>query len=328
MMQIAGHKLVGVPFRAANASGGTMSPTLIVAHDTAGRLEKGSSVEWFASKDCNTSAHVVVERDGSIVQMVPFNKKAFHAGRSSWKGREFCNAFSIGIEIVNPGALDKSGTAWFKQTFADCVAVNTKEHGSGHKWMAYTPEQIEAVKAICKAISEKYDIEDLTTHWAISPGRKVDPSPLFPLEEIRAEVFHKSPVPEPAAVPAPVALLETQPEVAEASADSGVTFDWLVEQGSRVASVFQTARNWFWKTTGTAATGVAVAVAGKATGTDNGTVDAAGSIASDHAVLILGGFVVVLLVALAAVICLGRRYLLTAAKDGRYVPKGAARQAA
>lgn len=320
-MQIAGHKLVGVPFKAAHSSGGAMTPTLIVLHDTAGRLDKGSSVDWFCSKECPTSAHILVERDGSITQMVPFNKKAFHAGRSSWKGREFCNGFSIGIEIVNPGELDASGKAWFSQTFDGSVHKATEEHGS-HNWLPYTTEQIEAVKAICKALADKYEIEDITTHWFISPKRKIDPNPLFPLEEVKAAALGRvemKPIAlaEPAAMPAPIAA-----PVAEEGSD--ITFDWLVEQGCRAAQLYKTARAWFWKLLGFGGATTGISLMGQATGTDNGTITAAGSLASDHAVLILGILVVVLMCALAAVICLGRRYLVTALQRSGYVPKAAA----
>lgn len=202
-MQIANHKLVGAPYKAATASGGAMTPTLILLHDTAGRMDKGSSVSWFCSKECPTSAHVVVERDGSITQLVPFNRKAFHAGRSVWKGKEFCNGYAIGIEIVNPGELDATGKAWFGQTFPDSVRKTTKEHGTAN-WIGYTPEQIKSVTELCKALAEKYAIEDITTHWFVSPKRKVDPGPLFPLEELRAAVFPaNSPIALAAPMPSP-----------------------------------------------------------------------------------------------------------------------------
>jgi N-acetylmuramoyl-L-alanine amidase len=192
-MQIRGHKLVGVPYKAANAFGGEMMPTLVVAHDTAGRLEKGSSVSWFCSKECNTSAHVVIDRDGSITQQVPFNRKAWHAGASSFNGKLHCNNFSIGIEIVNPGKLTKDGDkarAWFGQSWptSQLEYKVTDEHGVGW-WMPYTPEQIAAVTELCQALAAAYPISDITTHWAISPGRKVDTNPLFPLERVKREVF-------------------------------------------------------------------------------------------------------------------------------------------
>lgn len=196
MLKIKNHRLAGVPFVAANASGGDMTPSLIVVHDTAGRLDRGSSVAWFRSRDCKTSAHLVVEVDGSVTQMVPFNKKAWHAGKSSWRGKTFCNAFAIGIEIVNPGALKRDGRAWFhtKPTdrgfpVADIVHKATPEHGDAW-WLPYTDAQIKSVKELCRAICEEYpDCNEIVTHWMISPKRKIDTNPLFPLEDVRAYAF-------------------------------------------------------------------------------------------------------------------------------------------
>lgn len=189
---IAKHRLAGVPFVAARACGGSLSPQLIILHDTAGRIDTGNSVAWFRSKDCGTSAHVVVERDGSLTQMVPFNVKAFHAGKSSWRGRQFCNSFAVGIEIVNPGALDRNGRAWFHKSSEPGFPVTaiehkaTAEHGDAW-WMPYTDAQIATVKALCRALVETYpDCNEIVTHWLVSPGRKVDTNPLLPLDDIRA----------------------------------------------------------------------------------------------------------------------------------------------
>jgi N-acetylmuramoyl-L-alanine amidase len=192
-MNITGHRLRDAEYIKAHASGGAMVPTLIILHDTAGRVEKGSSVNWFKSEDCSTSAHVVIERDGTVTQMVDFNKRAFHAGASEWQGVSNCNAFSIGIEIVNPGKLDKDGRAWFhKKTEAGFTGVKrakTAAHGDGW-WLDYTPEQIEAVTNLCKALIARYpEIQDITTHWTVSPKRKIDTGPLFPLDAVRQEVF-------------------------------------------------------------------------------------------------------------------------------------------
>lgn len=329
-MQISGHKLVGVNYVPAHVIGGPMKPSLIICHDTADHTKSGDTVRWFASSECHVSAHLVVERDGSVTQMVPFNKKASHAGHSEWNGREFCNGFSIGIEIDNPGKLDANGRAWFHKPknkpplkgypIDELVKAETPEHGSG-LWMPYTDAQIQTVTAICRALVEKYpDINDITTHWAVSPGRKVDTNPIFPLNDVRAAVFQRSPIPEAPPTPAPVSLIEA--EKTEAASD--ITFDWLVEQGCRAAQLYKTARSWFWKLLGFGGTTGAVGLIGQATGTDNGTVTAAGSLASDHAVLILGVLVVVLMLALAAVICLGRRYLVSALQRSGYVPKAVA----
>lgn len=190
-MKIKNGRLEGVEYKEAHAFGGTMKPELIVVHDTAGRLDRFSSVDWFCSDECNTSAHVVIERDGTITQQVPFNRKAWHAGASTFNGKPHCNNYAIGIEIVNPGKLDKDGRAWFHRKNErgydkkGLQFAQTREHGSGW-WMPYTQEQIEAVTKLCKALVGAYpEIEDVTTHWYISPGRKVDTNPLFPIEELR-----------------------------------------------------------------------------------------------------------------------------------------------
>ena len=196
-MKIKNGRVEGVEFVEAHAydRNRVMSPTLIVLHDTAGQLDPKSSVRWFASDECPNSAHIVIERDGTITQCVPFNRRAYHCGISTFNGRQNCNDYAIGIELVNPGLLDKEGRAWFHKTNpkkpargynkAGLEYAETKYHGKGW-WMPYTQEQIEAVTSLLKAICGSYpDVVDVTTHWAISPGRKIDTNPLFPVEEVR-----------------------------------------------------------------------------------------------------------------------------------------------
>ena len=204
-MNIVSHKLVDVPFVSATVAGGEIKPTLVCLHDTASSLRRGAVLEWFTSPECNVSAHVVVERDGTITQLVPFNRAAWHAGKSEWKGRQNCNSWSLGIEIVNPGKLDMSGKAWFKETFSDSKAVTTKEHGQG-RWVDYTPEQIKTVTALCQTLVKVYpEITEIVGHYHISPGRKVDVNPLFPLEAVRTAAFGTVSVAAPVAAPEPVA---------------------------------------------------------------------------------------------------------------------------
>lgn len=206
-MVISEGLLKGARWRKANASGGAMTPRWIVIHDTAGQLRPGSSVDWFSSKECTTSAHFVVERDGTITQMVPTNRRAFHAGQSSWKGTVGLNSCSVGIEIVNPGKLDNTGKAWFGPAAepSEIVKKSSSAHGVGY-WLPYTPEQIAAVTSICRAMIEEYpDCNEIVTHWEISPGRKIDPNPLFPLEELRRAVFDPKPA-EVVEMPPPEAI--------------------------------------------------------------------------------------------------------------------------
>ncbi len=216
-MRVRNHKLEGVPYQAARHAGGTIVPTVVILHDTASRLTKGNAADYLADNAAKVAVHFVVERDGSIVQQVPTNKRAGHAGQSTFQGRRGCNEFSIGIEIVNPGRMTRmsSGKArtWFKQDF-DVVAddvqeVTTPEHGSG-LWMDYPEVQLDAVEALLVALfAGVKTLRDVTTHWYVSPGRKVDTNPLFPLESLRARVLGRD---DPADLAADEASVDTAGE--------------------------------------------------------------------------------------------------------------------
>lgn len=107
------------------------------------------------------ASHLLIRRCGEIVQYVPFNKRAFHAGISNFQGRERCNDFSIGIEL------------------------------EGSDYVAFTEEQylklIEVIKKLCLYYPE-IDHKMITGHENISPGRKTDPGPFFDWKRL-TEVF-------------------------------------------------------------------------------------------------------------------------------------------
>ena len=200
-MQIVDDRIAGVSYRAARVQDPAkrLLPDLIVLHDTDGAITRHSSVEWFEDAACRTSAHVVVERDGSITQMVDFDVKAAHAGESCWRGRKYCNGFAIGIELVNPGRLRRVGNLalaeWHRpgQGFDiaryGIVEETTVVHGRG-LWMPYTAAQLAAVIDLCSALVEAYpSIREIATHYEISPGRKTDCCPLLPLPLIRERVL-------------------------------------------------------------------------------------------------------------------------------------------
>ena len=306
-MKIKGHRLEGVEFREAHAYGGEFKPELLVLHDTAGRLTPKSSVDWFASEECPTSAHVVVERDGTITQMVPFNRKAWHAGASVFNGRANCNAFALGIEIVNPGLLDKDGRAWFhKKTergfdVKGLKRVKTKEHGDGW-WMPYTQEQIEAVTSLCKALAGAYpDISDVTTHWFISPKRKIDTNPLFPVEAVRRAALGVRGEEEVAALE-PMA---PKPETIVAKAAD-------LAPVSRKASLAQKVRDWLL-VLGIGGTGMSAA---DAAGLGKGYLDGLTDLLKDHGALLF----VVGCFAGAVVAALFLKWMVQDYADGRYTP--------
>lgn len=196
-MHIKSGRLTGVPFEAARHHGGVISPEILIVHDTASRLEKGRGAAYLKDNAAKVSVHFVVERDGSVVQQVPVNRRAFHAGRSSYHGRPDCNAFSVGIEIVNPGRMTAVANAalaraWWGETFdRDAWGIAEADpvtHGPG-LWMAYTPEQIEAVEGLATRLRASLRVTDIVAHWYVAPGRKTDTNPLFPLAAIRGRVF-------------------------------------------------------------------------------------------------------------------------------------------
>ncbi len=98
------------------------------------------------------SAHLLIRRDGEVVQYVPFHERAWHAGRSCWGGREECNDFAIGIEL------------------------------EGTDDTPYTDAQYERLAQVVGALVTAYPAltkQRLAGHRDIAPGRKTDPGPAF-----------------------------------------------------------------------------------------------------------------------------------------------------
>ena len=205
-MQFKNQILVDHPFNAARWTGGEITPEIVVLHDTASRLDTGSAARFLQDNEAKVSVHFVVEMDGSVTQQVPIDRRANHAGKSHYHGRNHCNGFSIGIEIVNPGRMTRAGKnarTWFGQAFDieehGIQDITTPEHGAG-LWMPYPEPQIDAVLELLQALfGACADLKDIVTHWYISPGRKMDTNPLFPLSHIKARVLGRDDPAEDAA---------------------------------------------------------------------------------------------------------------------------------
>lgn len=108
------------------------------------------------------SSHVLVARDGGLTQYVPFDERAWHAGRSYWGGREDCNDFSIGIELE--GTDDEP----------------------------YDDRQYPALAAVIAALQRHYPTlvaGAVAGHSDISPGRKTDPGPAFEWRRLERELI-------------------------------------------------------------------------------------------------------------------------------------------
>ena len=110
------------------------------------------------------SAHYLIEENGRITQFVDEANRAWHAGKSFWRGITDMNSASIGIELANPG------------------------HDRGYKF--FPAAQIEALKALLRDIVERHKLEAtrcLLGHSDIAPTRKIDPGELFPWQELAKE---------------------------------------------------------------------------------------------------------------------------------------------
>lgn len=106
------------------------------------------------------SAHFFVRRTGEIIQFVPCGRRAWHAGQSTWRGREQCNDFSIGVELEG---------------------VDTRP---------YTERQYARLVPLAATLRRRYPIAEIVGHSDIAPGRKTDPGPAFDWGRLRALVGH------------------------------------------------------------------------------------------------------------------------------------------
>tara|TARA_B100000242_G_scaffold95723_4_gene65495 strand:+ start:1682 stop:2221 length:540 start_codon:yes stop_codon:yes gene_type:complete len=147
---------------------------LIVIHSISlppGKYNNSHIEEFFCNKlsvnenkyfesisDLKVSSHILIKRDGKIIQFVPFNKKAWHAGESVFKGRLNCNEFSIGIELEGCEEDD------------------------------FTQNQYKNLVNICLTLFKYYPEitrQNVVGHSEIAPGRKTDPGKNFNWEYLR-----------------------------------------------------------------------------------------------------------------------------------------------
>lgn len=169
-------------------------PDTIVIHYTAGASLE-SSANWLKNPEANASAHLVVGKSGKIIQLAPFNIKTWHAGTSSWKGREKLNNFSIGIEIDNAGLLSKHADGYYtyfnkKIDDVNVLLAKHKFDTEEKAWESYTEKQISAVEEICIALVKNYNIVEILGHDDIAPKRKKDPGPAFPLQQLKDKILY------------------------------------------------------------------------------------------------------------------------------------------
>jgi len=134
---------------------------ILLLHYTGMATGQGAE-DWLCDPQSEVSCHYIVHEDGRVVQMVPEALRAWHAGRSHWKGETDINSRSVGIEIVNGG------------------------HEFGLP--AFPDAQIDAVIALSRNILARNAIppERVLAHSDVAPGRKRDPGELFPWDRLAA----------------------------------------------------------------------------------------------------------------------------------------------
>lgn len=206
-MKIVDHKLCKVdgtpyPFVASPNHGGELRPEYLVIHYTASS-EARHAINWLANPEARASAHLVIGRDGTITQLVPFDRVAWHAGRSRWEGRTGLNRYALGIELDNAGRLVRHGDrwrAWFGRDYGaeEVLEAVHKNETESAGWHVFTAEQLEAALGVSLALMRHYELKDVVGHDDIAPGRKTDPGPAFPMPSFRARLLGRldeTPVP-------------------------------------------------------------------------------------------------------------------------------------
>lgn len=168
-------------------------PDTILMHYTGGSTLDGA-VSHLANPRVQASAHLVIGRDGRVVQMVPFNCKAWHAGRSHHLNRSGMNHYSIGIEIVNAGPLTPSGDQYIasfgkKYPPEEVIKARHRNQSESGYWQTYTEAQLQCVKAISMELIDALNIEFILGHEEVAPARKTDPGPAFPLDSFRDQLL-------------------------------------------------------------------------------------------------------------------------------------------
>lgn len=118
------------------------------------RLDPGADPYYATIANLRVSAHFLVRRDGALLQFVACEKRAWHAGQSTWRGRAGCNDFSIGIELEGTDSLP------------------------------YETAQYNVLARLIRALRRRYPIADIVGHSDIAPGRKTDPGPTFRWERL------------------------------------------------------------------------------------------------------------------------------------------------
>ena len=174
-------------------------PKFIIMHFTTGtRME--STINHFKDPSAGVSTHLLIGRDGRVVQFLPFDRIAFHSGYSWWEQQSNLNKNSIGIELDNAGLLIRKDNKWQRHKIfipdrEVQQAVHWKQFTPNDRsrypgWQKFTKIQLDVAMNIVKALVERYpSIVEILGHDDVNLRNRYDPGPLFPMKRFRQALF-------------------------------------------------------------------------------------------------------------------------------------------
>lgn len=199
-MQIVDHRLLddnGTPCRFFPSPNHPRNTKLLpcdylIIHYTTGTKPE-QTINWFRSPNSKAVAHLLITREGEIIQFVPFNIVAWHAGYSQWADRFGLNRYSIGIELDNAGRLMQEWGSWrrYNVTFSDdqVLKATHKLQLTEMGWEKFPQAQIDALCQVAKLLKATYNFIDVLGHDDVSLSGKLDPGPAFNMVEFRNEIM-------------------------------------------------------------------------------------------------------------------------------------------
>jgi N-acetylmuramoyl-L-alanine amidase len=170
----------------------------IIIHFTTGtRVE--STIAHFRNGANKLSAHLLISSDGRIIQFLPFNRIAFHAGDSWWEGDKWLNEMSIGIELDNAGFLTEKDGNWYRKDVPIpkkdvVIKTHTREY-KRRAWERFPAVQLAVLEKVVRALVDHYggsDKIEMLGHDDINIANRLDPGPDFPMKQLRKKVFGRS----------------------------------------------------------------------------------------------------------------------------------------
>jgi N-acetylmuramoyl-L-alanine amidase len=176
-------------------------PKYIIMHFTTG-TKMESTISHFKNPSAGVSTHLLIGRDGRVVQFLPFDRIAHHSGFSWWERQSNLNKYSIGIELDNAGLLSRGSAGWMARK----IVIPNENVGQAVHWKQFTPNdpkqfpawekfpqaQIDVALNVVKALVKMYpSIKEILGHDDVNLLNRYDPGPMFPMKEWRLELFQR-----------------------------------------------------------------------------------------------------------------------------------------